>query len=93
MEFSGNQGKHQNFDPSIVPYKFGLILMGMKQKKIGKKLEKNSDFFFFFQKIFQISLHILLPFHNVFCNRSTSFLFHESIGFFHAITVMKKIAT
>ena len=32
-EFSGNQGKHQNFDPSILPYKFGLILMGMKQKK------------------------------------------------------------
>ena len=33
MGFSGNQGKHQNFDPSILPYKFGLILMGMKQKK------------------------------------------------------------
>ena len=32
-EFSGNQGKHQNFDPSILPYKFGLIFMGMKQKK------------------------------------------------------------
>ena len=31
-EFSGNQGKHQNFDPTILPYKFGLIFMGMKQK-------------------------------------------------------------
>ena len=41
MEFSGNQGKHQNFDPSILPYKFGLILMGMKQKK--KKFEKKKS--------------------------------------------------
>jgi hypothetical protein len=32
-EFSGNQGNHQNFDPSILPYKFGLIFKGMKQKK------------------------------------------------------------
>ena len=38
-KFSGNQGKHQNFDPSILPYKFGLIFMGMKQK-----------IFFFFRK-------------------------------------------
>ena len=38
-EFSGNQGKHQNFNPSILPYKFGLISMGMKQKK-----------YFFFEK-------------------------------------------
>ena len=30
-EFSWNQGKHQNFDRSILPY-IGLILMGMKQK-------------------------------------------------------------
>ena len=37
-EICGNQGKHQNFDPSILPYKFGLIFMGMKQ------------FFFFFSK-------------------------------------------
>ena len=29
-EFAGNQGKHQNFDPAILPHKFGLILMGMK---------------------------------------------------------------
>jgi hypothetical protein len=37
-EFSRNQGKHQNFNPSILPYKFGLILMGMKKKK--KKILK-----------------------------------------------------
>ena len=45
-EFSGNQGKHQNFDPSILPYKFGLIFMGMKQKKIfffSKKKFKMAD--------------------------------------------------
>jgi hypothetical protein len=35
-EFSGNQGKHQNFDPSILPYKFGLIFMGKKAKKNSK---------------------------------------------------------
>ena len=40
MEFSGNQEKHQNFDPSILPYKFELILMGMKQKKFEKNLKK-----------------------------------------------------
>ena len=42
MEFSGNQGKHQNFDPSMLPYKFGLILMGMKQKKMFFFEKKNS---------------------------------------------------
>ena len=41
-EFSGNQGKHQNFDPSILPYKFGLIFMGMKQKKFFFFRKKNS---------------------------------------------------
>ena len=43
-EFSGNQGNHQNFDPSIITYKFGLILMGMKQKKnkLKNKLKKKS---------------------------------------------------
>ena len=30
-EFSGNQGKHQNFNPSILPYTVGLIFMRMKQ--------------------------------------------------------------
>ena len=32
-EFSENQEKRQNFDPSILPYTFGLIFMGMKHKK------------------------------------------------------------
>ena len=45
-KFSGNQGKHQNFDPSILPYKFGLIFMGMKQKKnffFRKKKNQNGQ--------------------------------------------------
>ena len=29
-EFYGNQGKYQNFYPSVLPYKFGRIFMGMK---------------------------------------------------------------
>ena len=32
-EFAGNQGKRQNFDPSILQYKFGLIFKKIKQKK------------------------------------------------------------
>ena len=43
-KFSGNHGKHQNFDPSILPYRFGLIFMGMKQKK-----------FFFLKKKFKMA--------------------------------------
>ena len=30
-EFAGNQGKRQNFNPSILTYKFGLFFMRMKQ--------------------------------------------------------------
>ena len=63
MEFSGNQGKHQNFDPSILPYKFGLILMGMKQKKKSKWPTQKNDFFqnrqfsiFFFENCMDPSL-------------------------------------
>ena len=41
-----NQGKRQNLDPSILPYKFGLIFMRMKQKKIFFE-EKNSKWPFF----------------------------------------------
>jgi len=44
-EFSGNQGKHQNFDPSILPYKFGLIFMGMKQKKKIKMADSKKAHF------------------------------------------------
>ena len=42
-EFSGNQGKHQNFHPSILTYKFGLILIGMKQKKFFLKKIQNGQ--------------------------------------------------
>ena len=66
-KFPGNQGKCQNFDPSSLPYKFELIFMRMKQKKIffEEKKFKMADFskwpFFkiansrnFFAKISQI---------------------------------------
>ena len=44
-EFAGKQGRHQIFDPSILPYKFGLIFIRMKQKKIFflKKKFKMAD--------------------------------------------------
>ena len=42
-KFAGNQGKRQNFVPSILPYKFGLIFMRMKEKKIF--FEQNGRFF------------------------------------------------
>ena len=45
-KFPANQGKRQNFDPSILPYKFGLIFMRMKQKKkFLKKKIQNGRFF------------------------------------------------
>ena len=39
---AGNQVNHQNLDPSMLTYKFWLIFIGMKQKKILEKkiLEK-----------------------------------------------------
>jgi hypothetical protein len=46
-EFAGNRGKRQNFDPSSLPYKFGLIFMRIKQKKkffLKKKKFKMADF-------------------------------------------------
>ena len=45
-EFAGNQGKRQNFDPSSLLYKFGLIFMRMKQKKnfFWRKKFKMADF-------------------------------------------------
>ena len=50
-EFSGNQ---RNFDSSILPYKFELIFMGMKQKqfffekkiKMADSKQLNSQNFF-----------------------------------------------
>jgi hypothetical protein len=44
-EFSGNQGKHKNFDPSFLPYKFRLILIGIKQKRIQNGRLKKTEFF------------------------------------------------
>ena len=43
-EFLGNQEKHQNFDPSILPY-FGLIFMGMQQKIENGRLKKKETEF------------------------------------------------
>ena len=41
---AGNQSNHQNFNPFILPYKFGQIFKGMKQKKILlKKKFKMAD--------------------------------------------------
>ena len=34
--WAGNQGNHQNFDPSLLAKKLWLILMGMKPKKNSK---------------------------------------------------------
>ena len=45
QEFFGNQGKHQNFDPSILSYKFGLIFIFFLKKKNSKwPIQKNWDF-------------------------------------------------
>ena len=43
-EFAGNQGKCQNFGPSILPYKFGLIFMRVKQKKFKMAVFQNGRF-------------------------------------------------
>ena len=56
-EFSGNQEKHQNFDPSILPYKFGLIFMGMKQRK--KKILKSPILKIFSRKFFRFILGLV----------------------------------
>ena len=34
-EFAGNQGKRLNFDPSILQYKFGLILRKFHRLVLG----------------------------------------------------------
>ena len=33
-EFAGNQGNHQNFDPSLLAYKYWLMFMGIEQKNL-----------------------------------------------------------
>ena len=54
-EFAENQWKHQNFDPSNLPYKFGLIFMRMKQKKKKFFEEKNSKWRIFQNRRFSKS--------------------------------------
>ena len=44
MEFAGKQGRHQIFDASILPYKFGLIFIRMKQKKSKRPIFQNGRF-------------------------------------------------
>ena len=48
--WAGNQGDHQNFNPSLLPKKLWLIFMGVKQKKILHFFSQNgrlkkTDFF------------------------------------------------
>ena len=68
--WAGNQGNHQNFDPSLLTNKLWLVFMGMKKKKSKSKwpTQKNNVFqnrqfsiffcenfdFFFFK--FQLSI-------------------------------------
>ena len=40
---AGNQGNHENFDTFVLPYEFGLIFMGMEEKKDYKKKIKKAD--------------------------------------------------
>ena len=39
MFWVGNQGNHQNFDPSLLPKKRRMIIMEMKKKKLKKKIQ------------------------------------------------------
>ena len=74
-EFAGNQGKPQNFDPSVLSSKFGLIFMGMKhffQKAVkfswAARMGRNFDIFPGFRKIFpmhnftlyRVCVHVVL---------------------------------
>ena len=43
--WAGNQDNHQTFDPSNLPYEFGLIFMGMKQKNKNMTDLKKTEFF------------------------------------------------
>ena len=55
--WAGNQGNHQNFKISLLYYKFGLISIGMKQKKNQNGRLKKTEIFnspnsqYFFMKI------------------------------------------
>ena len=48
FSFADTQKSGQNFNPSILPNKFGLIFMGMKQKKFFFFRKKNSKWPFFY---------------------------------------------
>ena len=41
-----SQGKHYNFDSTILPHKFRCVLIGIKQKKIFLKNKIQNDQFF-----------------------------------------------
>ena len=50
--WAGNQGNHQNFDPSLLSYKCWLIFIGMKQKFFFWKNEfKMADLNFLFASL------------------------------------------
>ena len=42
---AGNQGNHQNFDPSLLTNKLWHVFMGMKQKKIFKMADSKKQCF------------------------------------------------
>ena len=65
-EFAGKQGRHQIFDPSILPYKFGLIFIRMKQKKEEKKIQNGR---FFKMAVFQSILLTQGPICEIFANK------------------------
>ena len=53
--WAGNQSNHQNFDPSNLPYEFGLIFIGMKQTKNKKNMADSKKLSFsIFMKILKI---------------------------------------
>ena len=41
----GNQSNHQNSEKTLLSYKFGLIFIGMKQKKIWNDRLKKTEIF------------------------------------------------
>ena len=74
-EFSGNKGKHQILDPSILPYKFGPIFMGMNRKK--KSLKKNYKMAVFQNENGHFSKSPILK---IFCENCTDWSLGKYIG-------------
>ena len=62
---AGNQSNHQNFEKSLLSYKYELIFIGMKQKKIQNGRLKKTSFSssansqYFFMKISWIGPWVL----------------------------------